>query len=157
MSGLADDEEEGGDGEDFFEEGFDAVTLLDQMGHHQQGSSLTEQPFEVLKRAIGAEAPPQAEVCSNKDFFRRKSISRHAALCPCLHKVSEENLGLSPAPMFFTLRNEWDDIPHACCQGPPARSKRGARASSRGQVFGAAVDDIWYEASPEMLLALDML
>ena len=82
MSGLADDEEEGGDGEDFFEEGFDAVTLLDQMGHHQQGSSLTEQPFEVLKRAIGAEAPPQAEVCSNKDFFRRKRTSQHAALRP---------------------------------------------------------------------------
>ena len=48
-------------------------------------------------------------------------------------------------------------FPYACCQGPPARSKRGTRTSSRGQVFGAAVDDIWYDASPEMLLALDML
>ena len=62
MSGRADDEEEGGDGEDIFEEGFDAVTLLDQMGHHQQGSSFTEQPFEVLKRAIGGETSPQAKV-----------------------------------------------------------------------------------------------
>ena len=93
MSGLADDEEEGGDDGDFFEEGFDAVTLLDQMGHHQQGSSLTEQPFEVLKRAIGAEGPPQAEVCSNKDFFRPNSTVQHAALRPCRHKVSQENLG----------------------------------------------------------------
>ena len=48
-------------------------------------------------------------------------------------------------------------FPHARCQGPPARSKKDARASSRGQVFGAAVDDIWYDASPETLLAPDML
>ena len=82
MSGLADDEEEGGDGEDFFEEGFDAVTLLDQMGHHQQGSSLTEQPFEVLKRAIGGETSPQAEVRSNRYPPRPESISQYAALRP---------------------------------------------------------------------------
>ena len=87
MSGFADDDEEGGDGENFFEEGFDAVTLLDQMGHHQQGSSFTEQPFEVLKRAIGGETFPQAEACFNKHSFRLESISQPAAFPPsCLQR-----------------------------------------------------------------------
>ena len=45
-------------------------------------------------------------------------------------------------------------VSHACCQGP---RKRGARTLSRGQVFGAAVDDIWYEASSETSLVLDIL
>ena len=156
MSGLADDEEEEGDGEDIFEEGFDAVTLLDQMGHHQQGSSLTEQPFEVLKRAIGKETSPQAEVCSNKDSFRPKSISQYAAPFACCQR-GESGRDWCPAPMFSLRALKEMTFPHACCQGPPVRIKRGARTSSRGQVFGAAVDDIWYQSSPEMLLALNIV
>ena len=98
MSGMAEDEEEGGDGDDFFEEGFDAVTLLDQMGHHQQGSSLTEQPFEVLKRAIGGETSPQAEARFSTHTFRPVHRLQHNVH---LHTVGKENLWESCVPLTW--------------------------------------------------------
>lgn len=61
IDGLAEEEEEG-PAEDFFEQEFDPVSLLDQMGQHEQGSNPAEQPYEVLIRAMDRDANLQPKV-----------------------------------------------------------------------------------------------